>query len=1172
MSWLNEFLPGGLAAFGNPDQVRRGRTLRSVGVAGAVGSILVLAAGKLILEFGGSFSAVLITVLGASLSLIVWTRLWIKESKEPFQYTYSVGEFEAPEFEASDTSSGPIAALKRDLKEKLSERVGRLSLLEEEAVPPAEPGGEPASHVHISGWHGVRTDGDGWELEVVPQVRLGGAGAPARLASSVRLRLDPSTSKRAPLDKRPRLTPAGYEMLFERVYWSVASEIYAQIQIGVERKVGLLPRGTLRASAFVHEAEDYATSNTLDAYSAAQSMYRRALQIYDVRYRDKASTTWRRRWHKALSWSDDKRRRARRRVSEAWRRAGRREVMTARAELGLARMLAAEWHLGRLCGIARKDIYEATEFVDHALDRLGKLPEDLPDRREVLFRTYVTLATIRVLLGDYPGSRKALEQAAHLIPTMARDDADYLFVAGMTEPDRLLSLRLFGQAVALDRSMERALFHRAEEYDKIWRRRDTLEAEVAMTVDAAYRDVIVLNPGNLSAWGRRGYLGWMLAEGNANADSAEWREFAISALSTGRQYKEVRREASVAELDWNLARLAAEQGDFATAYDYYIEAVSARLGDPRIDFESDFYLNPTEALVTRFKLYENRVIAACEQAISKGEVSLRLIKSVKAFVLNDCGLAYQAHYERSGNGESRAEAWKAFETAREETGSFVLPTHNLAKLLLRQAGLPGISSEEEFRILYQAAELLDQVLAREPDWAPARLLMVEVQVTIAERIEASLAALKRERSGAESQGAEPIAAAVDEREQFIAGMEGGLVSCLESAEMSLRKLLPHQQLSENGRTRIDARGAEVGSLVADEGINWTRDFDAFHVSALGLWARLLAITAPDAANRLCRQLRSAYCNADVTLLLAHLGASRALLEAEPENSDARRTEEECTALVRETVCLWLREDPVHWLPLQATGWLTDDERRESYGNALANNPSAPVLIWIGDAQSQMKDFDDALASYERARSYGEAPIVPVAALRIGELFETQGIRRMDAIAAFSLATESEDAALAARAVIKVADLLRQVGEHEEAREEVLRLGSRPEVAAFLGPLLAQEGRLEEAVQVFRAAIATDDDPDRNAALRIRLARTLAPASPAEARDLYTAVGESENPDLAALAISELASMMEEAGEGEAAEVLLQEKAAADPRVAVSLAELRKESAPEDGKPVAVAAS
>ena len=165
---------------------------------------------------------------------------------------------------------------------------------------------------------------------------------------------------------------------------------------------------------------------------------------------------------------------------------------------------------------------------------------------------------------------------------------------------------------------------------------------------------------------------------------------------------------------------------------------------------------------------------------------------------------------------------------------------------------------------------------------------------------------------------------------------------------------------------------------------------------------------------------------------------------------------------------------------------------------------------------------------------------------------------MDAIAAFSRATDSQDPEFAARAALRAAALLRQIGELEEAREEVLRVGARPDIAVHLGPQLAQEGRPEEAVPVFQAAIAADQEPSRGAALRIWLARLLAPTAADEARARYAEAAEMPDPELAAVAISELAAMMREADEGAEAETLLGKRAATDPVVAATLSALEEE--------------
>ena len=1192
---LGDLLPQGLS-LADPEEIRQNKRLQSLGVVGAALSFIVLVGGNAIAQLGGTFSALLSTLLVGFLVMLGWARLWVRESKEPFQYTYSVAEFRHLDPEHSGDADGPICRLGHDLKEKLSQRVGRLSLLDEETVPATRPGDEPASHVHIGGWHSARCE-DHWFLEVVPEVRLGGVGAPGRLARSVRLRLDQSTSESMPVGQAPKLTAAGYAMLFERVYWSVASEIYAQIQLGVEKKVRMLPRGSLRAAAYVHEADDYAESNTLEAYVAAQSLYRRALAIYDRRYRDPSATRWRLRYSALASRVAATRQRLRRDAAEIWRGAAKRELMCARAELGLARMLGAEWHLGRLCGIPRRDIHEATTYISHALDRLQGVPDDLPEKKELIFRAHVTKATLQVLLKDYPGSRDALKTASRLLPAKVHEDADYLFAAGMAEPDRLLSLRLFGQAVELDPTMERALFHRAQEYDEIWRRRDPLEAEVATTIDAGYRAVISLDPGNLSAWGRRGYVGWLLAEDGNEQQRRRWRERARSALETGRQYKEVRREASVAELDWNLARLAGEEGDFAAAYDHYIAAVSARLGDPRIDFEDGFYLTSTTTLVKRFRRYEERVAEAARRAEADQQVPARLIKSVLAFVLNDCGLAYQANYDRSGNVESLTEAHRAFEQAELASSSFVLPIYNRAKLELQRSRLPGTSDEETEAALACAAEKLDDLLLREREWAPGLLLTVEVQASRVLRIQQRLAGLGYDvddpaqlpPTTAERTGAQVVQLLHQRAE------------CLASAVAALKALLPHGQLDGDGASRIDASGNGVPSLVNDKTIRWTKDFDLFHVEGLAKWAQLLVVTNPAAADRLCRKLRDVYCNADAGLLSVHLDAAEALLAHDPGNADAEGVRRECAELVGKIVFLALQEDPVHWTPMRYVGLLTEEQQRRCFKAALHEEPSAIVLLLIGDGQRDLRQLDEAVRTYLRARDGKDEQVAAIASLRLAGLFEEQGDRQDDAIRYYDEAAKSPDVPLAALAVAGAGRVLLARGNAGRARSVTLRATDRPELTTHLAAQLASESREDEAAEVYRTAIAAETNPELLADLRIRLAvlvsspdgnpspeaqalfgnviesrvqpfkweaeallaRQLSAGDPARARALYQEALAAARPEAVAVLSWELAEVMQDCGEAEASAALLRERALMDPDVAEFLIEMKRRRGDED---------
>jgi hypothetical protein len=1193
---LSGLLPGAVSAADFGDRVRRGKRYRSVGALGVVGSIALFVLAKLIAQTGGPLTATLLTLLFASVALIVWTRLWFRESKEPFQYTYSITDFARaphPESEATPVGSSPIEWLALDLKEKLAERVPRLSLLEAKTVPDAEPDGVPGSHVHISGWHGMRGDADrGWELEVVAEVRLGGVGAPSKLARSVRLKLDDATCDAAD-EGPPRLNEDGYRMLFERVYWSVASQIYAQIQRGVEEKVKLLPRGSLRASAYVHEADDYATSNTLDAYAAAQDLYRKALEIYDIQYREAPATPWRQTAVRFLTWVNRRRCEFRHWRAGLWRRSGRREVMTARAELGLARMLVAEWHLGQLCGMFRKEIYEAPRFANAAISRLKDVPRDISEREETLFRAHVARATIRYFLRDLPGAREALSEAEEQLPATAWEDADFLFANGIVESNLLRSLRLLGQAVELSPTMERALFHRAEQYDDIWRRQSSFEIEVARLVDAEYRDVTALNPGNLSAWGRLGYLGWLLAEESSGEQSAAWQASALSALEAGRQYKEVRRDATVAELDWNLARLAAERGAFDVAYKHYIEAVSARLANPRIDFEEKFYRSPTKRLVTRFREYERRVK---HHALAGTDVSTRLVKSVKAFVFNDCGLAYQAHYERSGSEKSLVAAEAAFQAAQRENQGFILPTHNLAKLHCQFAELPGRSPEEAQELLRIATELLADVLRREPEWAPAQLLMIATQTELAAGIEAELRADEEEAEAERSEGGE----AAERPERGVSARIDQLVSLRatrqEAIVANLQNLLP-QLRTEGGGHRVDLSGTQVAALLKDSAIHWTTDFNSIHVAALTQWCKAMARTAPAAACALCEKLRATFYDGERELLVAHWIAAQALAGDER----ATKTVEECEGRFREMVREALLMDPVHLSALEGTNWLPSVERQRALETALEAGPSATALIWIGAAQHEMDDFAGAIETYERARREAGKAMRPFAALSLAKLLEERGIRRADAIDAFRAATESSDAPVAAEGAAGAARLVAETENGQAALREYLRVASRPEVALYLGNALEAEARRNEALRVYRKGLGAEGDDESKAALRIQLALALSAergkltaaaerhlrqvvaedllpsrweaalhlasglreTKPTTAKRCYERVLEESDPTATSIAAWELGTMMEARGEGEQAHRLYLERARDDPAVATWLIERKEERGDED---------
>jgi hypothetical protein len=165
---------------------------------------------------------------------------------------YSEGG-EDPYTDGSAGGATPLAWFVQDLTDRLSRRIGRLSWLAEGLSDETTA----KSHIHIEGTYGVRENAQGvWNVEVLPRVRIGRKTDPETVAHLVTFTLDPGQT----------LTPEAYEKLLERLYFSVASHLYAQIRVDVSRKINLLPKRYFRASAYFHEAADYARSNTLDAY------------------------------------------------------------------------------------------------------------------------------------------------------------------------------------------------------------------------------------------------------------------------------------------------------------------------------------------------------------------------------------------------------------------------------------------------------------------------------------------------------------------------------------------------------------------------------------------------------------------------------------------------------------------------------------------------------------------------------------------------------------------------------------------------------------------------------------------------------------------------------------------------------------------------------------------
>lgn len=1122
-------------------RVRRGRRLRSAGWLSVLGTLFLYVFTQAA-SLSGKETALLVGIAATtSLLLINWTRLWVRESREPFKYTFSVGKF-VPGTETGDLApklKQSLDWLSCDLSENLGARVTRLSLLEDEDVPETEDDEDPAPHVDISGWYGLReTESGARLLEIVPKVRVGGKGAPTKLATTVRYNL--ADAGKGGRDRWLSLDVSDYRRLFERVYWSVASQIYAQIREGVERKVKLLPPGRLRAAAYLSEADDYATSNTLDAYEAAGQLYRNAQEIYDVASRQRRGTHVGRFLSEMLALVDQARCEVRRQFATVVPALGRREILTARVQLGHAWMLVAQWHLKRMLGTVPPEIFGAIPNISGAIHRLEKTAEDVSERDDVLFRAWVTMATAKYHLSDLHGAKEALREAERMKPASAREDPEFLLAAGMIETAPTRSLRLLGRALELSPGMERAHFHRAELFEELWRGRDRLEPALAEMVADEYAKVTTVNPGNLAAWAHRGFVCWLLGpddECRPAGSRFTWRELARSSLAAGRQYKEVRGEASVAELDWNLTRLAAEDGDFVAAYEHYTQAVSAMLGEPRLNFLDYFYKLASPASVARFVAYKERVLKAAEaqqKAAEQGEE--RLIRSVVAFVQNDCGLAHHHLYLRSQDEWHRFEARRCFEQAIAENPAFVLPVFNLAELDLQRFQDPD-STDAKGTLLEDIAQRIAAVLRREPDWASAQLLQAQTELEV-------LRWSRKKRASAEEEARRrtstrwilpdnPPVPGIDPRSVDEVVARAKLDRMASGAKRQLQAvisdLLPHPDLRADGERvapteAIDLFGVDVRSLIASQQERWAHDYNEIHVAALAVWADTLALESPRAAAEFCSELRRVFSDSQVEILTIELRAVSELQsmgsEDRTEAQTLREAADDCIAHLRELLRALLLSDPAQ-LNVLWRGWMPDDEHLLALAKAGEHAAATSALVWLAEQRRELKDTAGALDCARLALAREPVSAAGPEWERLGDLFLSLD-EKDAALESYRRGSAAGTPAASILSAVKAIAILEATGEASEVQEEIRRIEAVPALALELGEAKELLGDLPEAVEITRRAtenkrLRKEQRASAQLALAERLLRLPQPAR-AEAEQVLRSAAETETASTPAAAV------------------------------------------------------
>ena len=214
-------------------------------------------------------------------------------------------------------------------------------------------------------------------MEVLPWIRIGPPNSPATLALPVQFSLEDH-----PAGEPPDLSVDNYGKLFERVFFSIATELYERIREDVERKIALRPGRDLPAVAYFHEAEDYVNSNTLELYEAAAKLYERVIKLYDPLRDAPAQSLWGMA-KRVISVEVGKGMHfARLKLSGVFRRAGKVELLIARAHIGYANTLLYRRTLAGFSGRRLNPVFETRDVTSDALARLERLSRDVPGWRD----------------------------------------------------------------------------------------------------------------------------------------------------------------------------------------------------------------------------------------------------------------------------------------------------------------------------------------------------------------------------------------------------------------------------------------------------------------------------------------------------------------------------------------------------------------------------------------------------------------------------------------------------------------------------------------------------------------------------------------------------------------------------------------------------------------------
>jgi hypothetical protein len=635
--------------------------------------------------------------------LATYTGFLFKQSKEPFRYTFSINKFSVASTPGDRFKVDQIDQLKLlryDLTERLNRRVRRFSLYEtpnKGGTAQSTNGIRAASHFHIDGDYAIREDEtDGWILHVWPRVRIGPDGNPFTLAYPVRLPIEDGGHS-AENKKGATLDLDEYERLVERVYSSVATEIYKQIEIDLRDKMTLFPTNSLRALARYIEAEDFETSNTIDAYDRALEMYRSSLDELEASRWHGWMKLWGRRW----GWL----------VSREFTGIRARMEAEAKTKLGYSRCLIYRRLVSEMAGRERNPIFETrpklkearkllqrcySSFIPNQELRLPPPHETNDDSienthdwcvkialardavlrplqrkqryqqvRDELCEAFAVAGLAHSQLADSTNARRFLDLADALaVNTSSNRVAPIILLAkAELEPSLLQRVSYLNQASELNPDSEIVLYRLARYSDFLARDNDEITRERVDHLNSNYEAVLKVNPANIASLIGQGYLLWLVDD----LDQARKR------LKAGIELQKIVTQTFVGDLKYCLARVEVERVARRLARssrpDKRFPKTIPSLNQAVFDYEEATVADPSVAegyvdaqsksknacyervnhqILARYRLFACRTERICTVA-RKWNTSLRngqIENTLLSYALNDYGNACLTYYSR----------------------------------------------------------------------------------------------------------------------------------------------------------------------------------------------------------------------------------------------------------------------------------------------------------------------------------------------------------------------------------------------------------------------------------------------------------------------------------------------------------------------------------------------